>query len=157
VAAPVFKNIINRIINMGGSPVNQMIASAPSASVALVTIPDVKNMSIPDAAAKLRTAGLIPTIVGGPTVVVKQFPLAGAKINPGAHLTLYTNSFTLARGDSVAVPDITGKPLRVAVQDLVQANLKVKVTGSGIVRSQDPQPGSLVACGTMCEIACGNR
>lgn len=157
VAAPVFKNIINRIINMGGSPANQMIATAPSASVASVTIPDVKNMSIPDAAAKLRSAGLIPTIVGDPTVVVKQFPLAGAKINPGAHLTLYTNSFTLARGDSVAVPDITGKPLREAVQDLVQANLMVKVTGSGIVRSQDPVPGSLVACGTMCEIACRNR
>ena len=99
----------------------------------------------------------IPSVVGDPATVVKQSPLAGAKINPGAQVTLYTNSFTLARGDSVMVPDITGKPLRLAVQNLVQANLNVKVTGSGIVQSQDPMPGSMIAFGTICEIACRNR
>lgn len=157
VSAPVFKNIINRIMNMGGSPVNGVLANGTASTVKTVLLPSMKGLTSIDAANKLRALGLNSQIVGDPAVVMKQFPLAGAELNRGSNVTLYTNTFTAAHGDSISVPNLTGVALREAVQNLVQANLKVKVSGSGIVETQNPEPGTLVVCGTVCEIACRKR
>ena len=157
ISAPVFKNIINRIVNMGGSPVNGTLVKGTATPANTVLLPSLKGLTASDASAKLRAMGLNPQIVGDPSIVVKQFPLAGAELNRGSNITLYTNSFTATRGDSVPVPDLTGVSLREAVQNLVQANLKVKVSGSGVVETQNPEPGTLVAYGTICEIACRKR
>ncbi len=159
VAGPVFRNVMNRVVNMGRSP----LAKAPSppaslpATAAVSMLPDVNRMPVYQAMQKLRAAGFAPRVVGDPTIVTRQFPLAGTELKRGASVTLYTNSYTASRGDSVAVPDLTGKSLREAVADLVQYNLKVKVTGSGIVRSQVPGPGTFVTYGSVCEILCGKR
>lgn len=157
VASPVFKNIVTRIMNMGNSPVPGTLAEIPEAASRTALLPSVKGMSSHEASEKLRGLGFVPRIIGDPTIVVKQFPLAGAELNRGANVTLYTNSFTSVRGDSVMIPDLSGKSLREAVQDLVQANLKVKVNGSGIVAGQTPEPGTLVVYGSVCEIACRKR
>jgi membrane peptidoglycan carboxypeptidase len=157
VAGPVFKNIMNRIINMGHSPLTPPMAETAFLHGRTAVVPALANTPARAAEARLRVLGFSPRIVGDPTVVVKQFPAEGTVLKRGACVTLYTDSFTSARGDSVAVPDLTGKTLREAVQDLVQANLKVKVVGSGLVEAQTPEPGTLVAYGTVCEIACGKR
>ena len=151
VAAPVFKNVINRIINMGGSPLDQSLASASTASM---TASEDRNVNTPDLADRLHGDTLPSSLSAGK---VNHYSPAVAKANPGIGKTQPKHSFAVARGGSVVVPNITGKPLRLAVQDLVQSNLKVKITGSGVVQSQAPSPGSLVAMGTMCEIACRNR
>ena len=114
-------------------------------------------MTVYEALRKLAVSGFSARVAGDSTTVARQFPLAGAKLKRGAVVTLYTDSFTTARGDSVSVPDLTGKSLREAVADLVQVNLKVKVTGSGVVCSQIPEPGAFVVCGTVCEVLCGKR
>jgi stage V sporulation protein D (sporulation-specific penicillin-binding protein) len=157
VAGPVFKNIMNRIINMGHSPLTPPLAETASGPERTAVVPALANTPARAAEARLRVLGFSPRIVGDPTMVVKQFPAEGTVLKRGACVTLYTDSFTTARGDSVAVPDLTGKTLREAVQDLVQANLKVKVVGSGVVETQTPEPGTLVAYGTVCEIACGGK
>ncbi len=158
ISAPVFKNIINRVVNMGGSPVEGVVARGTVAPPArTVVLPSMRGMTAIKATEKLRAMGLNPQVVGDPSTVMKQFPLAGAELNRGSNVTLYTNSFTAVRGDSVPVPDLTGVSLREAVQNLVQANLKVKVSGSGVVEAQIPEPGTLVACGTVCQIACRKR
>jgi stage V sporulation protein D (sporulation-specific penicillin-binding protein) len=157
VAGPVFKKVINQIVNLGDSP----LAKAPSGKTeplaVTVPLPDVTRLPSYQAAQKLREEGFVPRIVGDPTLVVKQFPLAGARLKQGSPVTLYTSSFTATRGDSVSMPDLTGKSLREAVADLNQAKLNVKVSGSGIVKAQFPQPGALVASGTVCEVLCGKR
>jgi len=105
---------------------------------------------------QLRALGFVPRVVGEPAAVEKQFPQEGTTLRRGSGVTLYT-TFTSARSDSVPVPDLAGKSLREAVQDLVQANLKVKVVGSGVVENQSPVAGTLVAYGTTCEIECRKR
>jgi beta-lactam-binding protein with PASTA domain len=157
IAGPVFKNIMNRIISMGNSPLNPPLAEASPVPERTAVVPALVNTPARTAEAMLRALGFSPRIVGDPTMVIKQFPLGGTVLKRGACVTLYTDSFTTVRGDSIAVPDLTGKTLREAVQDLVQANLKVKVVGSGMVDGQSPQPGTLVAYGTVCEIACRKR
>lgn len=157
VAAPVFKNIMNRILNMGESPLSRMLANDSSAPECTVKVPSLRNVPSAQAIEQLRALGFVPKVVGDPATVVKQFPQEGTPLKRGSGVTLYTNSFTTARGDSVPVPDLAGKSLREAVQDLVQANLKVKVVGSGVVGNQSPLPGTLVAYGTICEIECRKR
>ncbi|MFA6470661.1 MAG: penicillin-binding transpeptidase domain-containing protein [Candidatus Latescibacterota bacterium] len=154
VAAPVFKNIINRIINMGGSPLNQTLASASTASM---TTHKEKNRNTAKLTAKFPGDTKNSSNVSVNAGKINPYAPTPAKSNPGVDKNLAKHSFTFVRGDSVMVPNITGKPLRLAVQNLVQANLKVKINGSGVVQSQDPLPGSMVAYGTMCEIACRNR
>lgn len=156
VASPVFRNVVNRILNMGNSPVAAAPSKTPVVS-ALASLPDVCRMPVAAAARRLQTAGFTARVIGDPTTVARQFPLPGTALKRGAAVTLYTNSFTASRGDSIAVPNLTGKSLREAVADLVQSNLKVKVAGSGIVNTQTPPPGTLVACGSVCELICGKR
>ncbi|MHB9027974.1 MAG: penicillin-binding transpeptidase domain-containing protein [Candidatus Latescibacterota bacterium] len=157
VAGPVFRKVINQIVNLGGGPLAKAPAGNPEPLAVTVQLPDVSRMPVYQASRKLREAGFTPRVVGDPTLVVRQFPLAGAKLKQGSAVTLYTSSFTATRGDSVSMPDLTGKSLREAVADLKQAKLDVNITGSGVVQSQFPQPGALVASGTVCEVLCGKR
>jgi cell division protein FtsI/penicillin-binding protein 2 len=157
VAGPVFKKVVNQIVNLGGGTLAKAPAANPAPLAATVELPDVCRLPVYEAAQKLRAKGFAPRVVGDPTLVVRQFPLAGAGLKRGAAVTLYTSSFTATRGDSVSMPDLTGKSLREAVADLNQAKLKIKITGSGVVQSQHPEPGALVASGTVCEVLCGKR
>ena len=57
----------------------------------------------------------------------------------------------LSRGLSRAVrhetPDLTGLPIRVAKRKAVQAGLRCSVTGTGVVTSQKPVPGTATKSG----------
>ena len=157
VAGPVFKNIMKNILNMGNSPYASMLANGAPSPERPVVVPSVIDLPAAVAAERLRALGFIPRVVGEPAAVARQGPPQGTARARGAGVTLYTNTFTTAGGDSVPVPDLTGKTLREAMQDLVQVNLKVKVIGTGVVEAQEPSPGTLVAYGTICEIACRKR
>ena len=53
---------------------------------------------------------------------------------------------------SVVVPDLTGRGIREALVLCAKSGLKVKASGNGVVASQDPQPGALVAPETVCHL-----
>jgi stage V sporulation protein D (sporulation-specific penicillin-binding protein) len=134
-----------------------LIADENDNELKTVLLPDVKDMNIHEAVALVRELGLNPEVFGDSTVVDKQFPLSGARLNVGAEVKLYSDALLTAKAGLIKVPDIVGKSLREAVQDLVQANLEVNVRGSGIVKDQNPRAGTYVSHGTVCMIACSKR
>jgi len=114
-------------------------------------------MNVEDAIAKINKIGFNPVVIGDTTMVVRQFPLSGAELNRGANITLYSSVVIGAKNNRIKVPNLKGKTMREAVQHLVQLNLEVNVSGSGIVQSQYPEAGLLVDYGTVCTIACNKR
>jgi beta-lactam-binding protein with PASTA domain len=112
-------------------------------------------MSIADASARLRHLGLSPEVVGDNSTVVRQTPAAGARLGPGGSVILYSAMIEVTDTGQVAMPDLLGKTVREAVQNLVENRLDVNIEGSGLVRRQSPAPGRLVKLGTVCVIACG--
>ena len=158
VAAPVFKNIINRILNLGNISLPRDVAVASDETpMNGCILPNLKEMNVLEAVSKLQKLGFIASVIGDTTTVVAQFPLPGAKLNSGTDVTLYSNIMTTNEGNRIRVPDLRDKTVREAVQDLVQSNLKVSIVGSGIVRNQKPSPGTLVDHNTVCEIICQKR
>jgi len=155
VAAPVFKNILNRMLNMGDNLwIQPRIADNRSVETRTVKLPSVKGMDVAAAICTLSDRGLTVEVVGDSTTVVRQFPLAGADLLAGTSVTLFSNVQTKVGENTVRVPNLKGKTVREAVQQLVQANLKVAVDGSGVVREQSPRAGAVVALGTLCTIGC---
>jgi stage V sporulation protein D (sporulation-specific penicillin-binding protein) len=155
VAAPVFRNIINRMLNMGDNLwISNEVAEHPAPPAPASELPDVVGLGVEKAISVLERKGFTVSVVGDPTVVAKQMPFPGAKLNIGATVTLYSNVRERASENSVLVPDLTGKTMREAVQQLVQANLKVSVDGTGHVKEQMPKAGTEVAYGTICTITC---
>ncbi|MFC1508219.1 penicillin-binding transpeptidase domain-containing protein [Candidatus Omnitrophota bacterium] len=158
VAAPVFKNIINRLVNLGSEYKNHQIAQIDTTNIKkTVCVPDVRKRKILDAVMELHRLGLKTNIVGDSTVVARQSPLSGAQLNIGSLVTLYGGSSSTKRTGYIEVPNLIGKSVREAVQNLVQVNLEVIVLGKGVVSSQKPRPGMLVNQGTICKITCNRR
>ncbi|MFC1538420.1 penicillin-binding transpeptidase domain-containing protein [Candidatus Latescibacterota bacterium] len=160
IAAPVFKNIMVRILNMGGSTWANMVADADEVSTdhaELIVVPDMIGKGVREAVGKLIEIGFDTVVVGDSTQVAQQSPMPGAELNVGEKITLYSNVVTGEKKNEIKVPNLKGKTLREAIQHLVQLNLAVNVNGSGIVESQYPKAGSVVKYGTVCTIACSKR
>ncbi len=155
VAAPVFRNIVNRILNMGETPLAPVAEKGEKPLIrAIVTVPDCNDEPVGEAVDTLARLGFNAVIVGDTTKVARQLPGPGARLAEGATVTLYSNPVTVMEGNRVRVPELRGKTVRQAMNDLVQAQLEVNVSGSGIVMSQAPSPGTLVRYGTVCRIEC---
>lgn len=158
VAAPVFKKIVNRMLNMGSGPWSHTIAEkGENTGEISIALPNVKGVSIHDAVTVLHRLGLKPSVMGDSTMVVRQSPPAGVRLNEGDSVTLYSNIMTVESGNRVRIPELRGKTVREAIQHLVQAQLKVNVSGSGIVSKQNPPAGSLVEHGTVCMLVCSKK
>ncbi|MFC1512243.1 penicillin-binding transpeptidase domain-containing protein [Candidatus Latescibacterota bacterium] len=155
VAAPIFKKIINRMLNMGDNLwISPQIVTGSDAETRTVTLPSVKGMDVALAVRTLENRGFTVEVIGDSTTVVRQFPLAGAELLAGSSIALFSNVQTKVGENTVRVPDLKGKTMREAVQQLVQTNLQVAINGSGVVREQSPRAGAVVALGTVCTIGC---
>jgi cell division protein FtsI (penicillin-binding protein 3) len=62
-----------------------------------------------------------------------------------------SNDASKHRG-SVVVPDLTGMGIREAVVLCAERGLKIKPSGDGVVSSQSPPPGSLIAQDAICHV-----
>lgn len=158
VAAPVFRNIINQTLNLGDRSWETMVAEFDtSETVKTIEVPDLRGHPVREVIEQLRMSGLDAEVFGDSTIVKHQIPLGGARLNIGSVVTLYTDSYSTDRTGQIKVPDLIGKAMREAVQNLVQVNLQVTVTGSGIVTAQNPLPGTSVTQGTVCAISCSRQ
>ncbi|MBA7588124.1 Stage V sporulation protein D [subsurface metagenome] len=156
IAAPVFKRIINRALNIGKGPWTRMIAEKKNTPQSGV-LPNLKGVKMSSAVEKLQKLGFTSSVVGDSTLVAQQFPIAGVTLNEGSDITLFSNIRTTEKVSTIKVPDLKGKAMRDAVQHLVQANLEVRINGSGVVKKQTPRAGTLVKLGAVCVIDCGKR
>ncbi len=121
-----------------------------------VAVPDVVDKPVGVAAARLRSAKLVPasvevwseTVPAG--LVTYEHPAAG-KVRPGTTVRLYVSKGPHPR----KVPAMEGESLSAAEQALASLRLRYKVAPgqyssrlpAGQVISQSPQPGALVARG----------
>jgi serine/threonine-protein kinase len=144
-----------------GSGVTLVLSSGPQQ----VAVPDVVGLAQADARTALTDEGLKvattqkPSTTVPPGNVVSESPAAGAKVDPGATVTL-----VIAQAPpQVAVPDLTGKTAAQAIDELSKQGFQPRestrpVTDQGQdgrVLSQTPAPGAKVAKGAPVRIFVG--
>nr|WP_307802737.1 Stk1 family PASTA domain-containing Ser/Thr kinase [Cellulomonas dongxiuzhuiae] len=141
-----------------GTPVDQEteVTVYISTGPAEVKVPNVTDKTEADAVQILEDAGLTvsptrqyedhPTIAKGH--VTKTEPAADSAVEAGSTVTLFVASGT------VVVPNVTGKNIEVATEELAAVGLRVNSTGvestepEGNVVSQDRAEGDIVPQGT---------
>jgi len=142
VAAPVFRNIAQRII---GLPVEDEAENVELARVD-VSLPSVKNvmlslegMEVKRAVKLLKNNDFDYEVVGGGSLIYRQEPSAYSELQERQKVTLYTETKTVS--NKQVMPNLTGLTLKEALQILSDWNISVEVEGSGIVKKQLPNPG----------------
>ena len=113
-----------------------------------VAVPDVKGMSVTQAAAALREAGLSYVTDGEEQTVTAQLPPAGSETTQGFQVMLYLGSEEPPQTDTyVCVPDLKGMTIVNANRTLRARELNLYIEGSGLAVSQKPAAGEFVAPG----------
>ncbi|MFE1886140.1 Stk1 family PASTA domain-containing Ser/Thr kinase [Streptomyces diastatochromogenes] len=122
-----------------------------------VNVPDLEGQPLARAQARLKADGLEPGMVTrefsddvAMGSVIATTPQAGTKRHAGSAIAL-----TVSKGSPIDVPDVTGKDLDGARQELTDAGLKVKIAAAqinseydkGKVAAQSPGDGSQAAEG----------
>lgn len=113
----------------------------------LVTVPDVKGLSGPDAGRRLNVHRLTLGTVSGAGRVSRQLPEAGAKVPPGTAVDIMLTS---PPPPLVTVPDIRGLKVSDARTRIRDDGLQLATEGAttGLVVSQRPSAGSRMARGS---------
>jgi len=145
VAAPVFKNVAERIIGRNPGLWRLVKGSEASREEELVNIPEMTDGRLSIAMAKLSRASLRYRTIGSGDYVYDQDPPANTPGHPRDIVTLVVGP---ARGGkNTVVPLMTDQSLRDALEKGTKCGLKVQLHGSGRVLRQEPQAGTLVPTG----------
>lgn len=122
-----------------------------------VKVPDLANLPLAKARARLKAAGLEPGMVTrrfsdeiDQGAVIATTPRTGTERHAGSAIAL-----TVSKGSPVDVPDVTGDDPADARQELTDAGLKVRIAGTqvnseydkGKVARQSPGDGGQAARG----------
>lgn len=163
VAAPIFKEVVAEALRHLDVPPDRPEEVRPQASEVTseatdedeeseaVPVPDVRGLDLKEALDLLGEQSL----EGAPTDegerVAEQFPSPGTLLEPGSTVIIYPE---MIAGDDVApdhvtVPNVSGKGLRSAAEILGEANLRMEVSGSGLIVRQEPRAGTTVPEGTL--------
>ncbi len=155
VAAPVFKNVLEKAISAGifPSPKSRKLFVNPREEEAVV-VPDLINTTPEQARILLELRGLEAKFYGVGTVVAQQSPLPGKPVEKNTVVILHLAQPPVADSDSVAVPDVRGFTVREAVAELARAGIMPKIEGSGVVVEQMPAPGEMVVKTGTCVLMC---
>jgi hypothetical protein len=106
----------------------------------------------------LSNYGLNCQVYGTGTMVIKQMPEPGKKIEKGEAVSLVLNGEPIVSSDGmIAVPDVRGMSIRRAMNRLVSDEFEIKVQGSGVVTQQIPAAGERVRSGSSIIIQCSPR
>ena len=154
LAAPVVGNIISEI-----APYLGIATDGIDRSQNTVKVPNLVGKEWSNAQVSLNTKGLKHQLVESESnqtaaVVTYQYPHAGATVDSGTTIYLYTDTYS---GSHTEVPDVSGKSADFARQMLTAAGLNCQVAGdsAGTVQSQSEAAGSSVQKGTVVTITCG--
>jgi stage V sporulation protein D (sporulation-specific penicillin-binding protein) len=149
-AAPVFKNVMNDSLRYLQVPMDYL-PSGTALNDDLTVVPPVTNLPVAEAQQALAAAGLVAEISGQGQVVLDQVPVDGVKLKKGSKVLLSLDaSGTIPAGERT-VPDLQGKSLRDAAEELADMNLILVPEGgpfpTGVAVSQIPPPGTQVSAG----------
>ncbi len=123
-----------------------------------VFVPDVKGLSVENAAKNLKSENLNYRIVGEGATILSQMPKTGSSLPMNSVVILYTEENMT---NAVTVPDVTNLSLSEAQDVLAGCRLNMNVTGAGatgnssnltVANSQYPLPGETVEEGAIIEV-----
>jgi stage V sporulation protein D (sporulation-specific penicillin-binding protein) len=120
------------------------------------TVPDLTDLTSKEAKAALQDTTLTFRTVGSGDTVTDQVPEAGAVIPGGSEIVLYFGEES--PGDTILVPDVTGKDPETANQLLSEQGLYMKIIGAAsgdgtiAATSQSPEGGTEVSPGTVVQV-----
>ena len=121
-----------------------------------VTMPDITGMTIKQAEAAMKKAGISYRVVGSDTTVTAQLPAAGSVISNSSTAILYLG--TPAQSNLVTVPDLTKKTPEAARAALERLGLYIHTTGaqfndkSAVVYKQEQLAGEQVPYGSVVNV-----
>lgn len=159
VAAPIFKKIAERIIEMTGlheytqpehNATNIILANNIQQTE---NIPDVNNLNlvnfdIADAQKILKENGIAYEVEGGKkdAVVVEQKFFTDEKGAKKIKLITVTSSNDNKNNkDGLKMPDLRGMSMRKCIKLMSSMNIDYKVNGFGRVVTQSPEPGAVIS------------
>lgn len=143
-AAPFARQILEEALPYLGVPKQDPKATeTPS-----VPVPDVGGMPVAQALQALAAAGLQGETDGISDTVSAQTPAAGAALQLGGRVMLYTYEDAPAGSEEMmCVPDVSGLPIVEASRALRARGFEMALTGTGLAVSQRPAAGTYAARG----------
>jgi penicillin-binding protein 2B len=136
-AAPVFKKIVSQTLQYMGVPkdtVKTTDKKSKTTPVVQAKAPDLSGKTAKQARSQLLNAGIAYETLGQGENVIRQYPVAGAAMNPGQRIYLLTEE-----SSKMKIPDLTGESLRDALEVLSLMKVGVTVKGEGYVVKQTEQ------------------
>jgi len=133
VAAPVFKEItLQSLRHLGIGPSNAVKAlNTGTRNEKVIAVPDVTELAVSQAREELRARSLNLEVVGEGTTVLQQIP------QPGTNMSLSQRIYLITEERSkLQVPDLTGLPLRDALEICSLLELSCRIEGEGFVTAQ---------------------
>jgi cell division protein FtsI/penicillin-binding protein 2 len=156
-SGPVFRSIAERVISTSYKFSRTTIAQEPALN-GTISVPDVRMLQPSLAKKMLSSYGINCQTFGTGTMVIKQTPEPGRKIEIGESVSLILNGESIVSSDGmIAVPDVRGMSIRRAMNRLVSDEFEIKVQGSGIVTQQIPAAGERVRSGSSVVLLCSPR
>lgn len=155
-AAPVFKQIVLRLLHSKELPYGDRILNRPltdSARNSMCRAPALKGLPVDSAMRVCAAMHLVAELSGNGDRVEKQSPAAGKALRTGGVVRLSAGE--RAPSPSVKVPDVRGLSLRQAVLRLRGLRFQVQVEGNGFVRAQKPAGGQFVKEKSVCRLTAG--
>ncbi|MBE5771119.1 MAG: PASTA domain-containing protein [Clostridiales bacterium] len=111
-------------------------------------VPDVTGLSVKEAKKMLAEAGLMAETDGISDMVSAQAPFAGATMQTGDCVMLYTYEDAPPKAvDLLCVPDVSGLSMVEAGRQLRARGFEMEISGSGLAARQEPAAGNFAALG----------
>ncbi len=152
VAAPIFRKIMQRIVDGVEKTAPQNSLAAKASAVGLVRVPDVRFLSYTKARTILEKIGLKIAATTHGNFVVKQTPTPDKLVKPGRVVSVQlTKKTTVASTQETAAPNVRGLSLRQAVILLASKGYQVKIEGSGFVVGQKVMDSQKKICKIVCK------
>jgi len=130
VAAPCFRNIMRKVIPVVTAEQRSKFGPKERSKheiVDKISLPNLINLDKNQAQEILHSQDLTVLLTGEGGKITRQYPLPGTYIAPGDTVLLSSEK------PSCQDWDLTGKPPRLAVKELLYAGYKVKIIGTGLV------------------------
>ena len=149
VGAPIFKDIIKDVLAYLEIPPAGLLEE----DVRMVRVPDLKGLSVTEAAALLDEHDLFIKQVGDKGVIIEQTPKAEISVPLQSSVLVYLEDiFNSAQDGELLMPDLVGTTVKEAGEILGELGLVMDPVGSGIAASQQFPAGAGIRPGTTVKV-----
>jgi stage V sporulation protein D (sporulation-specific penicillin-binding protein) len=157
MAAPVFREVVADSLRYLQVPLRYLPNGATLKDDEMTVVPPVVNLPIEDAKKTLSGAGLSAEVTGQGPVVLSQVPVDGARVKRGTKVRLSLDASGQVPTGERTVPDLKGKSLRDAAEELAAMNLVLAPEGgqqyaTGRATWQEPAAGARVKAGSQVRV-----